>query len=164
MAKIFFVTLIFLLYLYICNKNIEHSDNFSLRKWTSIRVTSKTTNPVTRGNTCTYVISQIFFYYRNRFNSLYVLLYRNLKLLGFDSRQGLRIFLLTTASRTAWGPHRGTKGSFPGGKATETWSWPLNSIQCRGQRMCGAIPSLHTTPSWRGGQLKNTGTTLPLPF
>jgi hypothetical protein len=29
--------------------------------------------------------------------------------------------------------------------------------------MCGAIPPLPNTPSWRGAQLKSTGTTLPLP-
>jgi len=28
-----------------------------------------------------------------------------------------------------------TRGSFPGGKATEAWSWPATSISCRGQRM-----------------------------
>jgi hypothetical protein len=27
----------------------------------------------------------------------------------------------------------GTGGSFPGGKAAGAWSWPLTSIQCRGQ-------------------------------
>jgi hypothetical protein len=29
--------------------------------------------------------------------------------------------------------------------------------------MRGAIPPLPNTPSWRGAQLKSTGTTLPLP-
>jgi hypothetical protein len=33
-----------------------------------------------------------------------------------------------------------TRGSFPGGKAAGAWSWPLTFFQCRGQRMCGAIP------------------------
>jgi len=28
---------------------------------------------------------------------------------------------------------RGTRGSFPGNKAAGAWSWPLTSIQCRGQ-------------------------------
>jgi hypothetical protein len=36
----------------------------------------------------------------------------------------------------------GTRGSFPGGKAAGEWSRPLTSIQCRGQRMRGAIPPL----------------------
>jgi hypothetical protein len=48
----------------------------------------------------------------------------------------------------------GTRGSFPGGKAAGSWSWPLTSILCRGQRMSGAIPPLPNTPSWRGAQLK----------
>jgi hypothetical protein len=39
--------------------------------------------------------------------------------------------------------------SFPGGKAAGAWSWPLTSIQYRGQRMRGAIPTLPNTPSWR---------------
>jgi len=151
MAKIFFVTLIFLLYLYICNKNIEHSDNFSLRKWTSIRVTSKTTNPVTRGNTCTYVISQIFFYYRNRFNSLYVLLYRNLKLLGFDSRQGLRIFLLTTASRPALEPNQTpvhwARGAFPRGWSGQGVKLTTQFHLAQRLRMHVSIPPLPDTSS-----------------
>jgi hypothetical protein len=36
----------------------------------------------------------------------------------------------------------GTRGSFPGDKAAGAWNWPLTSIQCRGQRMSGAIPPL----------------------
>jgi hypothetical protein len=36
-----------------------------------------------------------------------------------------------------------------GGKAAEAWSWPITSIKCRGQRMSGAIPPLHNTPSLR---------------
>jgi hypothetical protein len=38
-------------------------------------------------------------------------------------------------------PHP-TRGSFPGDKAAGTWTWPLTSIYCRGQRMSGAIPLL----------------------
>jgi hypothetical protein len=30
-------------------------------------------------------------------------------------------------------------GSFPGSKAARAWSWPFSAIQCRGQRMRGAI-------------------------
>jgi hypothetical protein len=53
-------------------------------------------------------------------------------------------------------------GSFPGGKAAGTWSLSLTSIQCRGQRMCEAIPHSPNKPSWRGDQFKkSTGTTLP---
>jgi hypothetical protein len=36
----------------------------------------------------------------------------------------------------------GTRGSFPGGKTAGAWSWPLSSIQSRGQRKRGAIPPL----------------------
>jgi len=57
----------------------------------------------------------------------------------------------------------GTGGAFPGGKAAGAWSWPLTSIQCRGQRMSGAIPPLPSKPSWRGVQLKHRDNfTLPL--
>jgi hypothetical protein len=35
-----------------------------------------------------------------------------------------------------------TMGSFPGGKVAGSWSWPLTSIYCRGQRMSGAIHPL----------------------
>jgi hypothetical protein len=55
----------------------------------------------------------------------------------------------------------GTRGSFPGSKAARAWSWPLTSIQCRGQRMRGAVPLLPNTPSWRGAELKARAT---LPF
>jgi len=39
---------------------------------------------------------------------------------------------------TGSGPHpssypMGTSDPFPGGKAAGAWSWPLTSIQCRGQ-------------------------------
>jgi len=36
----------------------------------------------------------------------------------------------------------GYQSSFPGGKTAGTWSWPLTSIQFRGQRMSGAIPQI----------------------
>jgi hypothetical protein len=48
-----------------------------------------------------------------------------------------------------------TRGSFLRGKAAVAWSPPLTSIQCRGQRMSGAIPQLPNTPSWCGAQLKH---------
>jgi hypothetical protein len=65
--------------------------------------------------------------------------------LGFDYRRGLKIFLFTTATRTALGPTQppiqwvtgalslGVKR--PGREAD-------HSISCRGQRMSGAIPRL----------------------
>jgi hypothetical protein len=37
-----------------------------------------------------------------------------------------------------------TRGSFPGGEAAGTWSWPLTSIQCRGQEWV----ELYLTPQY----------------
>jgi hypothetical protein len=63
-----------------------------------------------------------------------------------QQRQWRDFFHFATASRPALGPTQphpmGTRGSFPAGKAAGAWSWPLTSIQCRSQRMCGAIPPL----------------------
>jgi hypothetical protein len=65
--------------------------------------------------------------------------------LGFDSRQGLRIFLFITLSWPALGLHQPPRnvyrGLLPGGKASGAWSWPLTSIYCQGEE-CGAIPPL----------------------
>jgi hypothetical protein len=36
----------------------------------------------------------------------------------------------------------GARGSFPGGNVAGAWSWPLTSVQCRRQRMSGAVPAL----------------------
>jgi hypothetical protein len=55
-----------------------------------------------------------------------------------------------------------TRGSYPGGKAAGAWSWPLTSIQRRGQRMRGAISPLPNTPSWRGAQFKKKKQTFVL--
>jgi len=57
------------------------------------------------------------------------------------------MFLFTTSSKLALEPTQppypmGNRGSFPGGKASRAWSWPLTSSQCRGQRMRGAIHPL----------------------
>jgi hypothetical protein len=54
----------------------------------------------------------------------------------------------------------GTRDSFPVGKAAGAWRWPLTSIQCRGQRMRGAIPPLpnYAFMVWRSLK-KSTGTT-----
>jgi hypothetical protein len=60
----------------------------------------------------------------------------------------------------------GSRGSFPGGKAAGVWSWQLTSIQCRGQRMSGAIPPLprYVSMAWCSVKKKrSTGTTLLLP-
>jgi hypothetical protein len=58
----------------------------------------------------------------------------------------------------------GTRGSFPGDKATRPWSWSLTSIKCRG-RMRGTIPPLpqYAFMVWCSVK-KSTGTTLPLPL
>jgi len=52
----------------------------------------------------------------------------------------------------------GNRSSYPGGEAAGTWSWPLTSIYCRGQRMHGATPPapirLHTVVlRWAQGQI-----------
>jgi hypothetical protein len=44
----------------------------------------------------------------------------------------------------------GTSGSFPGGKAAGAYSWPLTSIQCRGQECVELYCHSPNTPSWRG--------------
>jgi hypothetical protein len=56
----------------------------------------------------------------------------------------------------------GTRGSFPGGKATGACSWPLTAVWCRGQRMSGAILLLPQYPSMAWCSVKSTGTTSPL--
>jgi hypothetical protein len=60
----------------------------------------------------------------------------------------------------------GYQGLFPGGKAGGAWSWPLNCISCRGQRMCGAIHPLpkYAFMSWCSVKINSTGTTLPSPY
>jgi hypothetical protein len=78
----------------------------------------------------------------------------------FESREGMEIFLFTTASRLALGPPHppiqwSTRGSFPGGKAVGVWSWPLISIWCRDQECSEVYLHLPNTPSWRGAQLKH---------
>jgi hypothetical protein len=79
---------------------------------------------------------------------------------GFESRQGLGIFLFTTVSRPALGPTQphyplGTRGSFHGCKEARVWSCPLTSIYCRGKKKIVAL-YIHSpnTPSWRGASLK----------
>jgi hypothetical protein len=51
-----------------------------------------------------------------------------------------------------------TRGYFLGGTAIEAWSWPLTSIQCRGQE-CMELYLQYlqspNTPSWCGAQLKH---------
>jgi hypothetical protein len=56
----------------------------------------------------------------------------------------------------------GNGSSFPGGKATGTWNWPLTSILCQDEEWVGYTS---TPPIRLHGvvlRFKNTGTTLPL--
>jgi hypothetical protein len=49
----------------------------------------------------------------------------------------------------------GYQGLFPwGGKAAGAWSWPLTSIQCRGQQCVELYLHSPITPSRHGAQLK----------
>jgi hypothetical protein len=41
-----------------------------------------------------------------------------------------------------------TRGSFPGDKAIEAWSWPLISIRCRGQECLELYLHSPNMPSW----------------
>jgi hypothetical protein len=60
---------------------------------------------------------------------------------------GLGVFLFTTASRMALGPTQPPTQWVPGALSLE--------VKQPGR---GAIPPLPNTPSWRGAQLKSTGT------
>jgi hypothetical protein len=46
-----------------------------------------------------------------------------------------------------------TRDSFRGGKEAGAWSWPITSIQCRGQEWVELYLHSPNTPSWRGTQL-----------
>jgi hypothetical protein len=75
--------------------------------------------------------------------------------LGVRVPAGAANFSLHHRIQTDSGAHpascpMGTRGSFPGGKATRAWSWPLTSIYYRGQRMSEAIHPLpqNAFPAW----------------
>jgi hypothetical protein len=53
----------------------------------------------------------------------------------------------------------GTRGSFPGGKVDEAWSWPLSFIYHQGQRISAAIPPLlqYTFMAWCSVKKKAQG-------
>jgi hypothetical protein len=87
--------------------------------------------------------------------------------LGFDSRQGIGIFLFTTASRPDLGPTQPAIQWLPRARSLGV-TWPgreadhLSHIPPR-LRMRGAIPPLPYTSSWRGAYLKYR-ILLPLPY
>jgi hypothetical protein len=78
---------------------------------------------------------------------------------GFESWQGLGIFLFSTVSRLAMGPIQPPIQWVP-----ETLSLGVKRSGCKvtthlhlmpRSRNCGTIPPLPHTPSWRGAQLKH---------
>jgi hypothetical protein len=79
-------------------------------------------------------------------------------------------FVLTTVSRPALGHTQPRIQCVPvavslGGKMTGAWRWPLTSISSAEVKECVEL-YLHSpnTPLWRGAQLKQHKTTLPLPL
>jgi hypothetical protein len=82
---------------------------------------------------------------------------------GFESWQGLRILLFTTKSRPALGPTQPPIQGVPGALSLRVKRPGREADHLHlvaRSRMRGAIPPLPNTSSWRGDQLKNTGTTL----
>jgi hypothetical protein len=86
-------------------------------------------------NAWSYFVTHIYvfmvWYLRKQFYLL--LLCSTIGVLGFYSRRDLRIFLFTTASRTALRPTQPPIQCVPGAlslgsKATGAWSWPIISI------------------------------------
>jgi hypothetical protein len=79
---------------------------------------------------------------------------------GFESRQGLGIFLFTTASGTALGPTQPPIQWVPGALSLkvkqlerEVDHSPPSSAEIKNAWSCTSTPN---TPSWRGGQLKHS--------
>jgi hypothetical protein len=89
--------------------------------------------------------------------------------LEFDFRRGLGIFLFTTASRTALVPTQPPIQWVPGAISLEVKQpgreadhSPRSSAEVK-ERVELYLHSPNT-PSWRGAQLRNAGSTSPLPF
>jgi hypothetical protein len=79
---------------------------------------------------------------------------------GFESRQGLGIFLFTTSFTQALGPTQPPIQRVPGARSLgvkrpgrEAYHSPQSSAE---SRMRGAIPPLPNTLSWRDVRLKHT--------
>jgi hypothetical protein len=89
-----------------------------------------------------------------------------IRVLGFDSQQGLGIFLVTTASRTALGPTQPPIQWVPGvlslGVKQPGMKLTTHLHQCWGQRMSGAIPPLLQYAFMAWCSVKSTGTTFCL--
>jgi len=78
--------------------------------------------------------------------------------LGFDFRQRWGMFSLHHQVQNGSGTHpasypMGTRGSFPGSKASEGWSWPFTFIYCRGQERVELYLHSPSTSPWRCGSL-----------
>jgi hypothetical protein len=92
------------------------------------------------------------------------------RVLGFDSWQGLGIFLFTTASMMALGPTQPAIQGVPGSLSLgvkqvghEADHSPPSSAEVK--ECMNLYLYSPNTPSWHGAQLKkSTGTTLPLPL
>jgi hypothetical protein len=56
----------------------------------------------------------------------------------------------------------GTRGSFPGGKASGAWSWPLTPSSAEVKERVQLYLRSPNTPSWHGAQLKAQGLYLHL--
>jgi hypothetical protein len=90
-----------------------------------------------------------------------------IRVIGFDSRRRLGIFLFTSASGTVLGPTQPPIQLVPGslslGVKRSGREASHSSSSSAEVKECVEL-YLHSpnTPSWRGAQLKSTGTTLPL--
>jgi hypothetical protein len=81
--------------------------------------------------------------------------------LGFDSQQGLGIFLFTTASRTVLPPPPpashpvGTRGFFPGGKVARHETDHSSPSSAKVEECVELYLHFLNTPSWWSAQLKH---------
>jgi hypothetical protein len=92
-----------------------------------------------------------------------------IRVLGFESRRGLGIFLFTTASRTTVGPTQPPIQWVPGAlslgvkrSGREADHSPPSSAEVK--EFVEIYVHSPNTPSWRGAQLKHRDNFTPLPF